>query len=95
MIDKDQKTSLQGHVHEAEREVALAGFSVLESLLISLRETGVLESSEIHGLLTDAAEAHRQQARTDRDGSSHARVAELIEILRNGGNSPKPAAWLR
>lgn len=78
-----------------DRDVALAGFAILELLLISLEERRVLGKDEIHGLLTDAAEAHREQAKTSTDGSSHLRVARLIERFRQGGNGTKPLKWAR
>jgi len=69
--------------------VAMAGLSILESLLISLKETGVLDQREIYGLLTDAAEAHHQRARSASDDELHLRVAKVIEAFRNGGNTTK------
>jgi hypothetical protein len=73
-----------------DRDVALAGYAILESLLISLEERRVLRKDEIHDLLTDAAEAHREHAKTSSDGSGHLRVARLIERFRQRGNGTRP-----
>ena len=72
-----------------DRDVAIAGFAILESLLISLEESRLLKGDEIHQLLTDAAEAHREQAKTSDDGPRHLRVARLIERFRHAGNGTR------
>ncbi|MAT96177.1 MAG: hypothetical protein CL608_03465 [Anaerolineaceae bacterium] len=83
------------HLVTLDRDVALAGFAILESLLISLEERRVLGREEIHGLLSDAAETHREQARESDDGPRHLRVARLIERIRHAGNGTKPYRFLR
>lgn len=95
MTRNDGDTDQDVKSRPRDSDVALAGFAILESLLISLEEMRVLGRDEIHGLLTDAAEAHREQAKTSTDGPSHLRVARLIERFRQGGDGTKPFTWAR
>jgi len=95
MTEKNGEDRQAKQVASSDHDVAIAGFSILESLFISLKETGVLDQREIYGLLTDAAEAHHQRARFASNNELHLRVAKLIEAFRNGGKTTKPGQWLR
>ena len=79
---------------QSTQAISMAGISIFESLLLSLIDNGVLERKEVYGLLSDAAEAHRQHSKSASDGNLHARIAAVIEALRNGGDSTKPGEWL-
>jgi hypothetical protein len=76
------------------KAVAMASLSMFESLLLALMEGGILDKKEVRGLLSDASSAHRQRAQTSDDGDLHLRIADVIEALRNGGNTTKPGDWL-
>jgi len=67
--------------------IGLAALSICESLLISLMERGYLDTDEATGLLEDAAAAQRHAAKSADDPGIHTAVADLIDGLKNGGNS--------
>ena len=69
----------------------LAALSICEAILLSLTErTRSLSQVEAQAILTDAASAHRGAAPLS-DGEAHklAQAAELIEAIRDGGNSAR------
>jgi hypothetical protein len=59
-----------------------AALSVCESLLLSLLERGVIDEAELRGILSDAAEFHREASRSGRNSLLHREAAELIERMR-------------
>lgn len=59
-----------------------AALSICESLLLSLLERGVIDETELRGILSDAAEFHREAAHGGRDSLLHREAAELIERMR-------------
>lgn len=69
---------------------AAAALAICESLLISLRERGILSAEEIKGLLSDAASAHRHRCDELSDQAVvdlHVQAAGLIERIRENTNS--------
>lgn len=72
----------------AERAAAigLAALSICESLILSLRDRGLLDDAEASGLLEDAAEAHRNAVSSADDAELHRVAAELIDRIKKGEN---------
>jgi hypothetical protein len=65
----------------------VAALSVCESLILALKERGVLDDAEIHGLLEDVCSVHRNAAADGEDPDLHESVADIADELMNGGNS--------
>jgi len=63
-----------------------AALAICESLLLALNDRKILPEHEIVGVLKDAAAAHENAPRGDRDALNTA-VAELINGILAGGNS--------
>jgi hypothetical protein len=68
---------------------ALAALSIVESLLLSLKERKILPPDEIVGLLSDAAAVHADAATTGKD-VVRAKVAELITSMIPGDLTVPP-----
>lgn len=66
---------------------ALAALAICESILLSLTDNHILDEEEMTALLSDAATAHRESARTAPTPNGHEAAAVLIEGIRDGGNS--------
>lgn len=65
----------------------VAALSICESLLLSLRDRGVLDEDEIRGLLADVRTAHLNAADTGDEQELHNGVAEVVKLIIDGGNS--------
>lgn len=65
--------------------VGLAALTLLESLLIALRERDVLSEQEMTGLKDDVVAAHRHAALTG-DKALHNAVADLVAGVDGPGN---------
>jgi len=77
------------------KAIAMAGFSIIESLMLSLKERGFLDEAEFRGLLTDAAEAHKLKSKKGCSNSDlHRRIGLLVEEFRDDGNSTRAGVWL-
>jgi hypothetical protein len=68
---------------------AMAALSICESLLLSLRERGVLDDREIAGLLEDVVSTHRATADLSSRPDLHSAAAGLVERLRRGEDSTR------
>lgn len=66
---------------------ALAALALCESILLSLTDNQVIDAAEMKAVLSDAAAAHRESARTAPVPNGHEAAATLIEGIRDGGNS--------
>lgn len=64
---------------------AAAALSICESILLALNDRKILPEHEIVGVLRDAAAAHANVPEGDQ--SFHTQVAELINLIIDGGNS--------
>jgi|GEM_PF-5258366 len=67
-------------------ELACAGLTLLESLILELKEKGLISSDELAGLFEDARDAHRH-ASTPGSEDFHANVASIIDLLLEGGDA--------
>ena len=65
----------------------VAALSICESLILALKERGLLDDAEIQGLLEDVVSAHRNAAADGNDPDLHASVAAIADDIMNGGNS--------
>jgi hypothetical protein len=63
--------------------------SICESLLLALTDAKFVAGKDAHGLLSDAAETHRNAIPTSEDPELHRAAADLLERIMNGQNS----AW--
>jgi hypothetical protein len=63
-----------------------AALAICESLLLALNDHKVLPESEIVGILKDAAAAHENAPKGNKDALNTA-VAALINGILDGGNS--------
>lgn len=63
---------------------AEASLALCESLILSLRENGVLSDREVEGLLEDAMNSHLNAAATAAEPELHREAAALIEAIRTG-----------
>lgn len=64
-----------------------AALTIVESLLLSLNDRGVLPKAEILGILRDAANAHENMPASLDETGHHAAVAALIKQILVGGDS--------
>lgn len=69
----------------APERFGVAALSVCESLILALKERGVLDDAEIRGLLEDVRSAHRNAAADGDDRDLHDSVAEIADEIMNGG----------
>jgi hypothetical protein len=65
----------------------VAALSVCESLILALKERGILDDAEIHGLLEDVRSAHRNAAADGDNPDLHDSVADIADQIMNGGSS--------
>ena len=67
--------------------------AIRESILLSLIENKVIDSTEARAILADAATAHRNAIALVTNGSAevHDQAATLIEAILKGGNSVRRA----
>jgi hypothetical protein len=65
----------------------VAALSVCESLILALKERGILDDAEIQGLLDDVRSAHRNAAADGDNPDLHDSVADIADQIMNGGNS--------
>jgi hypothetical protein len=65
----------------------VAALSVCESLILALKERGILDDAEIRGLLEDVRSAHRNAAADGDNPDLHDGVADIADQIMNGGNS--------
>lgn len=63
----------------------LAGLSICEALLLALQDRNLLPDSEIAGILSDAAETLENADCAKPERKSHARAADLIHEIMEGG----------
>ena len=78
---------MAGDTEEDTRAIACAALTICESLIIALRELGVLSESEIEDLLTDAASARCAAADGNDASAVHRASAALIRKIREGKNA--------
>jgi hypothetical protein len=77
-------------VDERSRASGLAALAICESMLLSLKENGVIDDAEAAAILTDAAAGLAPEGICDAD---HKAAAELIElILRRTGSGQRTSA---
>lgn len=67
--------------------VGHAALSICESLLVAMRELGVLSEKDISGLLEDAAAVHRGASEHSDRSEFHQQVAALIDRISAGKNA--------
>nr|WP_092690753.1 hypothetical protein [Tranquillimonas rosea] len=65
----------------------MAALSICESLLLAMNDRGILEGTEIVGVLRDAAATHETAAGDGGEREAHLAVAALINRIISGGNS--------
>ena len=65
----------------------VAALSVCESLLLALGDQKILSEEEIVGVISDAANAHRFVAGSEKDTPLHDAVVVLLDKIIAGGNS--------
>ena len=65
----------------------LAALSICESLLLALGDLKVLSESEVVGVISDAAGAHRFAAGSANDTALHLAVVAILDRIIAGGNS--------
>ena len=78
---------LQNRLIPSPDRFGVAALSLCESLILALKERGVLDDADIQGLLEDVASAHRNAAADGNDPDLHGSVADITEEIMNGGNS--------
>ena len=71
----------------ASEHAGQTALSICESLLLSLKEQGVLPEREIVGVLRDAAATHENAVGTNYETEHHRAVADLINAIITGGNT--------
>ena len=64
-----------------------AALAICESLLLALNDRNILPEREIVGILKDAAAAHLNPPDGSGPADMHKAVAELINVIIDGGNS--------
>ena len=69
----------------APERFGVAALSVCESLILALKERGVLDDAEIRGLLEDVRSAHRNAAADGDERDLHDSVADIADEIMNGG----------
>lgn len=69
------------------KAAGIAALSICESLLLELGDKKILSESEVVGVISDAAEAHRSATGTDADLEMHKVVVTLLDRIIAGGNS--------
>jgi hypothetical protein len=68
----------------APERFGVAALSVCESLILALKERGVLDDAEIRGLLEDVRSAHRNAAADGDERDLHDSVADIADEIMNG-----------
>ncbi len=68
------------------KALGMAALSIYESLILSLKERGLLDEVEASGILKDAANAHRNADSGGRDSAAHLDAAHLIESIYEGAD---------
>ena len=74
-------------MHEDNDVSGLAALSIVESLLLALKDRKLLSEQEIAGLLQDTERAHRDVPGTDAEKALHRAVALTIKRVAEGNNS--------
>ena len=64
-----------------------AALAICESMLLSLTENKIIDTTEARAILEDAAAAHRNSVPLLTDGAAHEQAASLIDEILKGGNS--------
>jgi hypothetical protein len=67
-------------------ELACASLTLLESLILELKDKGMLSSEEITGVFEDARDAHKNSDDKS-SGDFHANVARTIDLMLKGGDT--------
>jgi hypothetical protein len=67
-------------------ELACASLTLLESLILELKDKGALSSEEIIGVFEDARDAHRNSDDKS-SGDFHANVAKTIDLMLKDGDA--------
>jgi hypothetical protein len=86
-VTANQSRVPQARLRASPDRFGVAALSVCESLILALKERGILDDAEIHGLLEDVSSAHRNAAADGDDPDLHESVAEIADEIMNGGNS--------
>jgi hypothetical protein len=65
----------------------LAALSICESLLLAMGDLKVMNEKEVVGVITDAADAHRNAEGSTRDKALHREVVAILDRIIASGNS--------
>jgi hypothetical protein len=65
----------------------LAALSIVESLLLAMGDLKFMNESEVLGVMTDAAAAHRDAGGSAKDRALHLEVVAILDRIVAGGNS--------
>jgi len=65
----------------------LAALSICESLLLAMGDLKLMNEEEVVGVVTDAAEAHRNAGESARDIALNREVVAILDRIVAGGNS--------
>ena len=65
----------------------LAALSICESLFLAMGDLKILAESDVIGVISDAAAAHRSAGFTPQGIALHAEAAEILQRIISGGNS--------
>ncbi len=65
----------------------VAALSIVESLLLALGDLKLMDESEVLGVISDAAEAHRVVSDSPSDRKLHRDVVIILDRIIAGGNS--------
>jgi hypothetical protein len=65
----------------------LAALSICESLLLAMGDLKIMGEEEIVGIVTDAADAHRDAEGSVKDNVLHLQVVAILDRIVAGGNS--------
>jgi len=67
-------------------ELACASLTLLESLILELKDKGILSSEEIIGVFEDARDAHKNSDNKG-PGDFHGNVAKTIDLMLKDGDA--------
>ena len=65
----------------------VAALSICESLLLAMGDLKLMGEEEIVGIITDAANAHRDARGPIKDDALHLQVVAILDRIVAGGNS--------
>ena len=65
----------------------MAALSICESLLLAMGDLKIMGESEAVGIITDAAEAHREAGVSGKEKALHLEVVAILDRILASGNS--------